>query len=127
MLVKLVFVMLIFIVLSIVMLSVVALAVRLINKMFLLETSIYSLQGILKGKYHCTVDLLFDWFGLVCFTNKNKNSQTGGQWYSHTSTFSSPCSLLYRGIAYCDERTSLLQEAISTAVNSFIIDPRKPY
>ncbi len=24
-------------------------------------------QGILKGKYHCTVDLLFDWFGLVCF------------------------------------------------------------
>jgi hypothetical protein len=30
-------------------------------------------QGILKGKYHCTVDLLFDWFGLVCFANKNKN------------------------------------------------------
>jgi hypothetical protein len=31
-------------------------------------------QGILKGegKYHCTVDLLFDWFGLVCFVNKNK-------------------------------------------------------
>jgi hypothetical protein len=24
------------------------------------------------GKYHCTVDLLFDWFGLVCFTNKTK-------------------------------------------------------
>jgi hypothetical protein len=24
-------------------------------------------QGILKGKYHFTVDLLFDWFGLVCF------------------------------------------------------------
>jgi hypothetical protein len=21
----------------------------------------------LRGKYHCTVDLLFDWFGLVCF------------------------------------------------------------
>jgi hypothetical protein len=19
------------------------------------------------GKYHCTIDLLFDWFGLVCF------------------------------------------------------------
>jgi hypothetical protein len=30
-------------------------------------------QGILKGKYHCTVDLLFDWFGLVCFANKHKN------------------------------------------------------
>jgi hypothetical protein len=28
-----------------------------------------------RGKYHCTVDLLFDWFGLVCFTNKNKNCQ----------------------------------------------------
>jgi hypothetical protein len=24
-------------------------------------------------KYHCTIDLLFDWFGLVCFANKNKN------------------------------------------------------
>jgi hypothetical protein len=24
------------------------------------------------GKYHCTFDLLFDWFGLVCFANKNK-------------------------------------------------------
>ncbi len=38
-----------------------------------------------------------DWFGLVCFANKNKNchllyswfptSQTGGQWYSDTSPF----------------------------------------
>jgi hypothetical protein len=25
-----------------------------------------------KGKYHCTVDLLFDWFGSVSFANKNK-------------------------------------------------------
>jgi hypothetical protein len=33
-------------------------------------------QGILnKGKYHCTIDLLFDWLGLVCFANKNKNCQ----------------------------------------------------
>jgi len=25
-------------------------------------------QGTLKGeKYHCTIDLLFDWFGLACF------------------------------------------------------------
>ncbi len=23
-------------------------------------------QGILKGKYHCTIDLLFDWFGISC-------------------------------------------------------------
>ncbi len=52
------------------------------------------------GKYHCTIDLLFDWFGLDCFANKNKNcqlpyscfqtSQTGGQWYSDTSPFSIP-------------------------------------
>jgi hypothetical protein len=53
-----------------------------------------------RGKYHCTVDLLFDWFGLVHLANKNKNcqlsnsqyqtSQTGGQWYSDTSPFSIP-------------------------------------
>ncbi len=57
-------------------------------------------QGILKGKYHCTVDLLFDWFGLVCIANKNKNcqlsyrwfqtSQTGRQWHSDTSPSSIP-------------------------------------
>jgi len=51
-----------------------------------------------RGKYHCTVDLLFDWFWLVCFANRNKNcqfsyrwfqtSQTGGQQYSDTSPFS---------------------------------------
>ncbi len=44
---------------------------------------------------------MFDWFGLVCFANKNKNyqlshnwfqtSQTGGQWYGDTSPFSIPC------------------------------------
>ncbi len=54
------------------------------------------------GKYHCTIELLLDWFGLVCFANKNKNwqlsyswfqiSQTGGQWYSDTSPFSIPWS-----------------------------------
>ncbi len=27
-----------------------------------------------RGKYHCIVDL-FDWFGLVCFGNKNTNCQ----------------------------------------------------
>ncbi len=56
------------------------------------------LQGILKGKYHCTVDLLFDWFGISCMTTNNfcfylqnrliQTSQTGGQWYSDTSPFS---------------------------------------
>ncbi len=57
-------------------------------------------QEVLKGKYHCTIDLLFDRLGLVCFANKNKNcqlsyswfqtSQTGGQQYSDTSPFSIP-------------------------------------
>jgi hypothetical protein len=29
-------------------------------------------QGILKcRKYHCTVDLLFDWFGISCMTTDN--------------------------------------------------------
>jgi hypothetical protein len=27
------------------------------------------------GKYYCTIDLLFDWFELVCFANENKNCQ----------------------------------------------------
>jgi hypothetical protein len=53
---------------------------------------------ISRGEYHYTVDLLFDWFGLVCIANKNINcqfsyswfqtSQTGGQPYSDTSHFS---------------------------------------
>ncbi len=48
--------------------------------------------------YHCTIDLLFDLFGLVRFENKNNScqlsdswfqtSQTGGQLYSDTSPFS---------------------------------------
>jgi hypothetical protein len=58
-------------------------------------------QGILKGKYHCTVDLMFDWFGISCMTTDNfcfyfqnrliQTSQTGGQQYSDSSPFSIPC------------------------------------
>ncbi len=58
------------------------------------------IQGILKGKYHCTVDLLFDWFGISCMTTDHfcfylpnsliQTSQTGGQRYSDTSPFSIP-------------------------------------
>ncbi len=46
-------------------------------------------------RYHCTVDLLFDWFGINCTTTDNfcfylqnrpiQTSQTGGQWYSEPS------------------------------------------
>ncbi len=56
--------------------------------------------NILKGKYHCTVGLLFDWFGISCMTTDNfcfylqnrliQTSQTGGQRYSDTSPFSIP-------------------------------------
>ncbi len=54
----------------------------------------------LRGNYHCTVDLLFDWFAISCMTTDNfcfylqnrliQTSQTGGQWYSDTSPFSIP-------------------------------------
>ncbi len=47
------------------------------------------------GKYHCTVDLLFYWFGISCMTTDNfcfylqnrliQTNQTGGQWYSDTT------------------------------------------
>ncbi len=53
-----------------------------------------------RGKYHCTIDLLFDLFGISCMTTDNfcfylqnrliQTSQTGGQWYSDTSPFSIP-------------------------------------
>ncbi len=56
------------------------------------------IQGILKGKYHCTADRLFEWFGISCMTTDNfrfylanrliQTSQTGGQWYNDTSPFS---------------------------------------
>ncbi len=56
------------------------------------------------GKYRCTVDLLFDWFGISCMTTDNfgfylqkrliRTSQTGGQWYSDTSPFSIPWILV---------------------------------
>jgi len=31
------------------------------------------LQGILKGEVSLTIELLFDWFGLICFANEIKN------------------------------------------------------
>jgi len=41
----------------------------------LLNKSSAPAMEYLLGKYHCTIDLLFDWFGLACFANKNKNCQ----------------------------------------------------
>ncbi len=34
-----------------------------------------------RGKYHCTIDLLLDSFGLVCFANKNENCQLSYSWF----------------------------------------------
>jgi len=58
-----------------------------------------------NGEYHCTVDLLFDWFGISCMTSDNfyfyfqkrliQNSQTGGQWYSYISSFSNPWCIIH--------------------------------
>ncbi len=52
------------------------------------------------GKYHCTIDLLSDWFGISCMMTGNfcfylqdrliQTSQTGGQWYSDTSPLEFP-------------------------------------
>ncbi len=52
------------------------------------------------GQYHCSIDLLFDWFGISCMTTEIfcfclqnrpiQTSQTGGQWYGDTSPFSTP-------------------------------------
>ncbi len=48
-----------------------------------------------QGKYHCTIDLLFNWFGIGCMTTDNfcfylqnrliQTSHSGCQWYSNTS------------------------------------------
>ncbi len=57
------------------------------------------------GKYHFTIDLLFDWFGISCMTTDNfcfylenrliQTSQTGGQRYSDTSPFSIPWLMIW--------------------------------
>ncbi len=57
-------------------------------------------QGTLKGKYHFTVDLLFDWFGILCITTDNfrfylqniliQTGQTVGHLCSDTYHFSVP-------------------------------------
>jgi len=74
-------------------------------------------------KYHCTIDLLFDYFGLVCFANKHKycwlphswfqTSQPGGQWYNDTSPFSIPWIKFWR------RRTFLAEELRRFPANFF--------
>ncbi len=70
--------------------------------MVIFHTQIVRYSEYLRGKYHCTVDLLFDWFGLVCFANKNKNvccyivdSKPAKQEVNNTDTspLSIPCQI----------------------------------
>ncbi len=41
------------------------------NFYFLFKRQLLLTQGILKGKYHCTIALLFDWSGISCMTTDN--------------------------------------------------------
>jgi hypothetical protein len=72
--------------------------------MFIQQPPTINIRNIsreyLRGKYHCTADLLFDWFGISCMTTDNfcfylqnrqiQTSQTAGQRCSDTSPFSIP-------------------------------------
>jgi hypothetical protein len=65
-----------------------------------MDGRVRSSREYYSGKYHCTIDLLFDWFRISCMTTDNfcfylqnrliQTSQTGGQWYSDTSLFGIP-------------------------------------
>ena len=64
------------------------------------------------GKYHCTVDLLFVWFGISCMTTdifcfclQNRliqTSQTGGRLYSDTPPISIPWLECYITLGWKD-------------------------
>ena len=66
-----------------------------------------------KGKYQCTADLLFDWFGFSCFLNWNYKQiclfgqilmgQTGGQ--PNSDIF--PCEVSECSLAYYNSVTGL--------------------
>jgi hypothetical protein len=87
------------------------------------QASLLLHQGILKGN-HCTTDLLFDWFGLVCFANKNKKcqlsyswfqtSQTGGQWYGPTTLSITTFSLTTLCITTLSTKNLLVTLSITT-------------
>jgi hypothetical protein len=64
-----------------------------------LENPLILYPGNTKGeKHHCTVELLFDWFGISCITTdnfcsylQNRLIRTGGQLYIDTFPFTIPC------------------------------------
>jgi hypothetical protein len=61
---------------------------------------VQATESMDNAREHCTIDLLFDWFGISCMTTDKfcfhlqnrliQTSQTGGQWYRDTSPFSIP-------------------------------------
>jgi hypothetical protein len=46
-------------------------------------------------KYQCTIDLLFDCFGWVCFANKNKICQLSYSWFQTSQTGGQQYNILY--------------------------------
>jgi hypothetical protein len=86
-------------------------------------------QGILRGKDHCTVDLLFDRFVISCMTIGNfcfylqnrliQTSQTGGQWYSDTSPFSIP----WISAARSSQQKCVREKGKESDANSALIGP----
>jgi hypothetical protein len=77
-----------------------------------------------RENYHCTVGLLFDWFGISCMTTDNfcfylqnrqiQTSQTGGQWYSDTSPWTRVATF------FSDKHASLLRQRANCDALSFI-------
>ena len=81
----------------------------------------------LRGKYHCTIDLLFDWFGIGCITTCNfcfylqniqiQTSQIGGQEYSDTFPFRIPWPYSFT-VDWSIKRSSLFNCGISDKAKS---------
>ncbi len=79
-------------------------AILMSHALTILQKRFTQTREYLRGKYPCTIDLLFDCFGNSCMTTvkfcfylKNRliqSSQTGGQQYSDTSPSIIPCSNL---------------------------------
>jgi hypothetical protein len=45
---------------------------RIGQTLLTISNSLLETGNTKGGKYPCTIDLLFDWFGLVCFANKKQ-------------------------------------------------------
>jgi hypothetical protein len=78
-----------------------------------------TLQGILKGEYQNTIDLLFDWFGISSMTTDNfglylqnrliQRGQAGGQLHADTSPLVFPEHSIRLKLVDLDAETSHLR------------------